>query len=69
MDRSKPILALGTMLILIGASTLMHFTQKLFDSSENVRAVRVIGMNGGGVTCGRRWSAKSLASYSQKKEY
>jgi hypothetical protein len=37
---------------LIGISNLGHFSEKLFASSENVRAVHVIGLSGGGFACG-----------------
>ena len=52
MDRSKAVIGLMAMLFFIGVGGLLRYSQKLFDSSENVRIVHVIGIIGAGMTCG-----------------
>jgi hypothetical protein len=52
MGRSKGIFALFALLVVIGVSGLVHFSQNLFHSSENVRIVDVVGLSGGGAARG-----------------
>jgi hypothetical protein len=55
MDRSKaviPVILLMSMLFLIGVGGLLRYSEKLLDSSENVRIVHVVGIIAAGVTCG-----------------
>ncbi len=52
MERSKPNLAVMVMLFFIGASSLVRFSQSLFQASQNVRLVDVVGLSGGGAACG-----------------
>jgi hypothetical protein len=39
-------------LFFMGVGDVLRYSQQLFDSSENVRIVHVIGITGAGVTCG-----------------
>ena len=52
MGRSKGIFALFALLVVIGVSSLVHFSQNLFHASDNVRIVDVVGLSGGGAACG-----------------
>ena len=52
MERSQPNLAVLAMLLLIGISSLVRFSQNLFHFSQNVRIVDVVGLSGGGAACG-----------------
>jgi hypothetical protein len=52
VERSKPNLALMALLFLIGVSSLVRFSQNLFQISQNVRVVDVVGLSGGGAACG-----------------
>jgi hypothetical protein len=52
MKRTQPNLALMAMLFLIGVSSLVRFSQNLFQLSQNVRTVDVVGLSGGGAACG-----------------
>ena len=40
------------LLLVIGIGTLLRFSQKLFQFSQNVRVVDVVGLSGGGAACG-----------------
>ena len=52
MDRSKAVIGLMAMLFFIGVGGLLRYSEKLFDSSENVRIVHVLGIIVAGVACG-----------------
>jgi hypothetical protein len=52
MGRSRGIFAVLALLLVIGVSSLVHFSQNLFHASENVRSVDVVGLSGGGAACG-----------------
>jgi hypothetical protein len=52
MNRSRPNLATMAMVLVIGVATLFHFSQNLLHFSQNVRAVDVVGLSGGGAACG-----------------
>lgn len=55
MARSRaliPVILLMASLFFIGVGGLLRYSEKLLDSSENVRIVHVIGIIGAGVTCG-----------------
>jgi hypothetical protein len=52
MGRSKGIFALLGLLFVIGVSGLVQFSQNLFQASENVRSVDVVGLSGGAAACG-----------------
>jgi hypothetical protein len=52
MDRSRPNLAVMTMIFFIGLSTLLRFSHNLFHFSHDVRMVDVVGLSGGGAACG-----------------
>jgi hypothetical protein len=52
MDRSKAVIGFMSMLFFIGVGGLLRYSQKLFDSSENVRIVHVLGIIGAGATSG-----------------
>jgi len=55
MDRTKatiPVILFMAMLFFIGVGGLLRYSEKLLDSSENVRILHVIGIIGAGVTCG-----------------
>jgi hypothetical protein len=46
------LLGFYVILLFVGITNVLNFAQKLVDSSENVRAVHVIGLIASGVTCG-----------------
>jgi len=52
MQRSKPNLAVLALLLVIGVSSLVRFSQNLFHFSQNVRIVDMVGLSGGGAACG-----------------
>jgi membrane-associated PAP2 superfamily phosphatase len=52
MERSQPNLAVMAMVFFIGVGTLIRFSQHLFQVSQNVRLVDVVGLSGGGAACG-----------------
>jgi hypothetical protein len=52
MKQSKAMLGISAMFLLFGISSVIRFSQMLFDSSENVKVPHVIGLIGGGFTCG-----------------
>ena len=52
MGRSKPNFAILTLLLVIGVSSLLRFSQNMFHFSQNVRIVDVVGLSGGGAACG-----------------
>jgi hypothetical protein len=53
MERSKPNLAvLALLFFVIGVSSLLRFSHNLFQFSQNVRMVDVVGLAGGGAACG-----------------
>ena len=52
MERSKPNLVVLPLLFLIGVSSRLHFSHNLFNFSQNVRIVDVVGLSGGGAACG-----------------
>jgi hypothetical protein len=52
MKGSKPRLGILALLLFIGVSNLIHFSQNLFQLSQNVRMVDVVGLSGGGAACG-----------------
>ena len=52
MGRSKPNFAILTLLLVIGVSSLLRFSQNMFHFSQNVRIVDVVGLSGGGAALG-----------------
>lgn len=52
MERSTPNLAVLAMLFVIGVGSLVRYSQNLFQLSQNVRIVDVVGLSGGGAACG-----------------
>ncbi len=52
MEYSKPNFAVLALLLIIGAGSLVRFSQNLFHFSQNVRTVDVVGLSGGGAVCG-----------------
>jgi hypothetical protein len=52
MKPSHPNLVVLAMLLFIGLATLLRFSQHLFDASQNVRLVDLVGLSGGGAACG-----------------
>lgn len=52
MERSHPNLAVMVMIFLIGVGTVIRFSQHLFQVSQDVRLVDVVGLSGGGAACG-----------------
>jgi hypothetical protein len=40
------------MLMIIGIGSLVHFSNNLFQFSQNVRSVDLVGLSGGGAACG-----------------
>jgi hypothetical protein len=52
MERSRPNFAGMAMLFVIGVGSLMRFSQNLYHFSQDVRAVDVVGISGGGAACG-----------------
>ena len=52
MERSKPNLGAMVLLLMIGVTSLVRFSQNLFHFSQNVRVVDVVGISGGGAACG-----------------
>ena len=52
MERSRPNPAALAMLFIIGIAGLVRFSQNLFQYSQNVRTVDVVGLSGGGAACG-----------------
>jgi len=52
MMRTKPNLAVLVLLLFIGVSSLFRYSQNLFHSSRDVRAVDVVGLSGGRGTRG-----------------
>jgi len=67
MERSTPNLAVLAMLLLIGVSTLFHFSQNLFHFSQNVRMVDVVGLSGGGAACGAAMFGFIFAAVARNK--
>ena len=52
MRRSLPLLAFMVMMLCLGVGNLFRYSDKLFESSEKVRTVDVIGLSGAGFLCG-----------------
>jgi hypothetical protein len=52
MERSRPNFSGLAMLFIIGVGSLLRFSQNLYHFSQNVRAVDVVGLSGGGAACG-----------------
>jgi hypothetical protein len=52
MERSRPNLAVMAMIFFIGLSSVFRFSHNLFQFSQNVRMVDVVGLSGGGAACG-----------------
>jgi hypothetical protein len=52
MGPSKGFFAVLALLLVIGVSGLVHFSQNLLHASDNVRNVDVVGLSGGGAACG-----------------
>ena len=66
MERPKPNLAVLAMLFFIGVSSLFRFSQNLFHLSQNVRAVDVVGLSGGGAAGGAAMFG-IIFTYSEKQ--
>ena len=52
MGRAKGFFAVLALLVVIGVGSLVRFSQNLFQASESVRSVDVVGLSGGGAACG-----------------
>jgi hypothetical protein len=52
MERARPNLAVMAMIFFIGLSSVFRFSHNLFQLSQNVRMVDVVGLSGGGAACG-----------------
>ena len=52
MERSRPNLAVMTMIFFIGVTSLIRFSHNVYHFSPNVRIVDVVGLSGGGAACG-----------------
>lgn len=52
MERSRPNPASLLLLVLVGIGSLLRFSHNLFQYSQNVRMVDVVGLSGGGAACG-----------------
>jgi hypothetical protein len=63
----RPNPAVLIMLLVIGASSLVRFSQNLFQLSQNVRVVDVVGVSGGGAACGAALFGLVFALMSKRK--
>ena len=52
MKSSKPSPAALAMLLIIGVAGLFRFCQNMYQFSQNVSTVDVVGLYGGGAACG-----------------
>jgi len=52
VERTRPNLGVVALLLLIGVSALVRFSQNLFQMCQNARLVDVVGVSGGGAACG-----------------
>jgi len=52
MERARPNPAALAVLFIIGIGSLVRFSENLFNYSQNVRTVDVVGISGGGAACG-----------------
>jgi hypothetical protein len=52
MKRPTVNFGVSVLLLTIGVTTLIRFSQNLFHFSQNVRLVDVVGISGGGAACG-----------------
>jgi hypothetical protein len=52
MDRSKAVIGIMAMLFFMGVGGLLRYSEKLLDSSENVRMVHIIGLIASGMNVG-----------------
>jgi hypothetical protein len=52
MERARPNLAVMAMIFFIGLSSVFRFSHNLFQFSQNVRMVDIVGLSGGGAACG-----------------
>ncbi len=52
MKRPLPPFGVSVLLLLIGATTLVRFSENLFRFCPNARMVDVFGLSGGGAACG-----------------
>jgi len=52
MKESKPIIGICAMFLLIGISNVLRYSEKLLESSQDVKVLHVIGLTAGGFLCG-----------------
>ena len=67
MERLRPSPALPAMLMIIGIGSLVRFSQNLYQYSQNVRTVDIVGLSGGGAACGAALFGFIYALVNKKK--